>query len=53
MINDREKRMEQRRIQHKQDKLVYGVIGKLITWGLITWIGVSLIWWLSANFIFK
>jgi len=50
MINDRERRMEQRRREYQEDKMVYSIIGKLLTWGIITWISVSLIWWLIANF---
>ena len=46
-----EDRMEQRRKEYQQDKMVYSLIGTLIKWGLITWIGCSLIWWSVANFI--
>ena len=44
MINDREKLMEQRRREYQQDKVVYSLIGEIIKWGVITWIGCSIIW---------
>ena len=52
MINDRERRMEKRRREYNEDKMVYSAISKLLTWGIITWVGISLIWWLIANFLY-
>lgn len=51
MINDREKRMEKRRREYQEDKMVYSAIGKILIWGFIIWVGVSFWWWVIANFI--
>ena len=50
MINDIEKRMEKRRREYQQDRMVYTIMGMLLKWGIITWLGLSAIWWLVGNF---
>jgi len=38
MINDREKRMKQRRREYQEDKLVYSAIGTILKIGILVWI---------------
>ena len=38
MINDREKRMKERRREYQEDKMVYGAIGTIIKIGILVWI---------------
>ena len=51
MINDREKRMEQRRIQHKQDKLVYKAIGTILKIGIVVWIIATIVTTVIVEFL--
>jgi|11BtaG_2_1085332.scaffolds.fasta_scaffold40031_4 hypothetical protein len=51
MINDREKRMEQRRIQHKQDKMVYKAIGTILKIGIVVWIVATIVTTLVMEFL--
>jgi len=38
MINDREKRMKQRRREYQEDKMVYSAIGTILKIGILVWI---------------
>ena len=38
MINDREKRMQQRRREYQEDKMVYSAIGTILKIGILVWI---------------
>ena len=38
MINDREKRMQQRRREYQEDKMVYSAIGTILKIGIVVWI---------------
>ena len=38
MINDREKRMQQRRREYQEDKMVYSAIGTIFKIGILVWI---------------
>ena len=43
MINDREKRMEQRRKEYQEDKMVYSAIGTILKIGIVVWIASTIV----------
>jgi len=51
MINDREKRMEQRRKEYQQDKLVYSAIGTILKIGIVVWILATIVMTVVVEFI--
>jgi len=51
MINDREKRMEQRRKEYQQDKLVYSAIGTILKIGIVVWILGAIVTTVVVEFI--
>ena len=53
MINDREKRMERRRKEYQEDKIVYAAIGTLIKIGVIVWIASSVIITVISEYLEK
>ena len=53
MINDREKRMEKRRKEYEEDKIIYAAIGTLIKIGVIVWISSSVIITVISEYLEK
>ena len=52
-MSEMEKRMEKRRKEYQQDKIIYGVIETLIKIGVIIWIASSIILTVISEFLEK
>jgi len=53
MINDREKRMEQRRREYQEDKMVYSAVGTILKIGIVVWIVATIVTTIIVEFIEK
>jgi len=53
MINDREKRMKQRRREYQEDKMVYSAIGTILKIGILVWILGAIVTTIIVEFIEK
>jgi len=51
MINDREKRMKQRRREYQEDKMVYSAIGTILKIGILVWILGAIVTTLIVEFL--